>query len=710
MHAEGIAAWHPKKFNMGHWKTLLLSACLLFISLIAFPQDDLVIVEAESGETGSDYQIRTTDGLQYVDIQSDYINLDNPGSADRVITYEVTFSDTGSYDLYARLRAGPDAYDDDSFFHGNGFGSKDPANDEDWIVVNNLHNSGFVEDGQVVTGNGGAGNQIWKWINISGFTGGELPVSFKVEPGNLTRIFMLGGREDGLALDKFAFGLSELYYTVSDLDNGESGSEEPPAEDDEEPIAEGQSQFLGNIYSPAQLPDFTNYWNQVTPENEGKWGSVERSRDEMNWSGLDAAYDLAKNNGFPFRMHVMIWGNQQPEWIEDLDSAQQREEIEEWFSLVAGRYPDIDYLEVVNEPIHDPPQGEGNGDYIKALGGEGETGWDWVVQAFELARQYFPDSVVLMINDYNIVNSSDNTKKFKEIIDLLMDRNLIDAVGVQAHAFSTRISSSAISGNIDRLAEKGLPIIATELDIDGPTDAVQLQDYQRIFPLFWGHQSVEGVTLWGFRPGLWRNEEKAYLVTPTGKERPALLWLRAYVNGNYIPMGSISVSTASGKDSINTKEGTLQMEAEVRPEDATIKDVIWNVSDTDIATIDSDGILTAKSNGTVTLSASSIEYQSDVKGLMEITVTNQGTALCKEKSGDEITVFPNPSLNGNFTIQGTGGVTQVNILNSLGNLVRSFHLENQSLLRVNLNVSPGIYFIQLVKRGKFMIEKIMILG
>ena len=45
------------------------------------------------------------------------------------------------------------------------------------------------------------------------------------------------------------------------------------------------------------------------------------------------------------------------------------EEIQEWFAAVAARYPDIDFIDVVNEPLHDPPDGPGNGNYIDALGG-----------------------------------------------------------------------------------------------------------------------------------------------------------------------------------------------------------------------------------------------------------------------------------------------------------------------------------------------------
>ena len=300
------------------------------------------------------------------------------------------------------------------------------------------------------------------------------------------------------------------------------------------PIAAGQKKFLGSAYSPMQTEDFAAYWNKVTPENAGKWGAVEAERDRMDWSGLDEAYRFAKANGFPFQMHVLVWGNQQPEWIETLPPAEQREEIEEWFAAVAERYPDLDFVEVVNEPLNDPPSkdDEGGGNYIEALGGAGASGWEWILESFRLAREHFPRST-LMINDYSITNSEDATRRYREIIELLRKENLVDAIGVQGHAFATTTETpmAVHRANLDSLAATGLPIYVTELDIDGPTDEQQLRDYQRVFPVFWEHPGVHGITLWGFRLGLWREKEGAYLVREDGSERPALVWLRGYVRG-----------------------------------------------------------------------------------------------------------------------------------------------------------------------------------
>lgn len=298
------------------------------------------------------------------------------------------------------------------------------------------------------------------------------------------------------------------------------------------PLADGQDKFLGCAYGSLQAEGFESYWNKATPENAGKWGSVEAMRDRMDWRELDAAYAFSQTHGLPFQMHVMVWGNQQPEWMETLPAAEQREEIEEWFAAVAARYPKLDFVEVVNEPLHDPPSkdDEGGGNYLDALGGAGVSGWDWILESFRLGRKYFPASV-LMINDYSITDNDGDTSRYLQIIELLKRESLVDAIGIQGHAFATTAKTpmSVHQGNLDRLAGSGLPLYVTELDIDGATDEAQLQDYQRIFPVFWEHPAVHGVTLWGFRPGLWRTKEGANLVRSDGSERPALEWLRTYV-------------------------------------------------------------------------------------------------------------------------------------------------------------------------------------
>ncbi len=523
---------------MGKFFTSFIVLLLLSISL--FAQEASFSVEAESGSVGADFELLEEGDITFARIVSNGVGT-APESEARIISFEVTFPGAGTYALYARLRVGPGAFDDDSFFYGSGFGEKDPANADDWIRCNGLAGAGYNGEDEFVVEQGQVGSEIWKWVNFSDFTGDESPITFTVEEGNLTQIFQVGGREDGLDLDKIAFGSSDLFYTVSNLDNMEAGSE--TMEDDPEvlnAIARNSFKFLGNVHSNSQIARFTEYWNQVTPENAGKWGSVEGVRDQMNWGGLDAAYEFAKEYGFYYKHHVLIWGAQQPGWIQPLSEEEQLEEIKEWFSLVAERFPDMEAIEVVNEPLHQPPDFAHEGKYINALGGTGATGYDWIVTSFRLAREYFPD-VKLMINDYGIIDNATNVERYLEIIELLKAEDLIDQIGFQAHAFSTRGDENVMLNNLNRLAEAGLPIYITELDIDGPTDAQQLEDYQRIFPIFWEHPAVKGITLWGFKPGMWRTEQMAYLLDNNGSERPALRWLRDYVENTLLNNDNIQI-------------------------------------------------------------------------------------------------------------------------------------------------------------------------
>ena len=153
------------------------------------------------------------------------------------------------------------------------------------------------------------------------------------------------------------------------------------------------------------------YWDQITPENEGKWGSVEGTRDQMNWSALDAIHNYAKQHNIPFKQHNFVWGSQQPGWIGGLSQADQRAEVEEWIRLFCERYPDTQLIDVVNEP---PPHTTPS--YMAALGGAGASGYDWIVQAFKWAHQYCPNAI-LILNDYNNIEYANDNSHTIDIVN-----------------------------------------------------------------------------------------------------------------------------------------------------------------------------------------------------------------------------------------------------------------------------------------------------
>ncbi|HYC70707.1 MAG TPA: endo-1,4-beta-xylanase [Opitutaceae bacterium] len=297
-------------------------------------------------------------------------------------------------------------------------------------------------------------------------------------------------------------------------------------------LAAGKEKFLGNIVANSVPANFGAYWNQVTPENSSKWGSVESVRGTMNWTALDTAYQYATANGFRFKAHTLVWGSQYPSWITGLTPAEQRAEIEEWMTLLAARYPQIWAVDVVNEPVKTPLP------FKNALGGDGATGWDWVITSFQLARQKFPNAK-LLINEYGTENDAAARNQMLAIIALLKDRGLIDGIGIQAHAFNLDAMTAAqMRTCLDAYAATGLDLYITELDIRGTgatqTEAAQSAKYQELFPVMWEHGAVKGVTLWGYIVGqTWL--ANTGIVNADGTERAATTWLKSYLAGSPPP-------------------------------------------------------------------------------------------------------------------------------------------------------------------------------
>jgi uncharacterized protein YjdB len=90
-----------------------------------------------------------------------------------------------------------------------------------------------------------------------------------------------------------------------------------------------------------------------------------------------------------------------------------------------------------------------------------------------------------------------------------------------------------------------------------------------------------------------------------------------------IDVESISVMAEAGSTTITEFQGTLQVIAVVLPQDAEDKTVVWTVENgTGSATISSNGLVQAVSNGTVTVRATSVSNP-QVSGTLVITITNQ---------------------------------------------------------------------------------------
>lgn len=290
------------------------------------------------------------------------------------------------------------------------------------------------------------------------------------------------------------------------------------------------NKFLGNITTGNNNMDFngfkfSDYWNQVTPENATKWASVEGTRGQYNWGGADNAFNYAKNHNFPFKFHCFVWGSQYPGWIKDLSPSERYKAIEEWMDAAKKHYPDLQLIDVVNEAM----EGHQNDTYLmrEALGGNGKTGYDWLIKAFEMAHERWPNAI-LIYNDYNVLQWGVN--EFIGLVGTLRDAGApIDAYGCQAHHFTlNNCAQSTLKDNLFTI-QNGLkmPMYVTEYDISFANDADQEKRYKEQIPLFWEADYVAGVTLWGWFDGSTWAENTGLI--KNNQERLALKWLREYM-------------------------------------------------------------------------------------------------------------------------------------------------------------------------------------
>jgi hypothetical protein len=268
--------------------------------------------------------------------------------------------------------------------------------------------------------------------------------------------------------------------------------------------------------------------------------------------------------------------------MNNLSQSEQLEEITEWYDAVAERYPDLDYIDVVNEAL----PGHAPAPYKNALGGDGTSGYDWIVKAFIMARERWPKAV-LIYNDYNTFQW--NTDGFIDLLKKIVAAGApVDAAGCQSHDLND-MSGTAFKTVLERIHnETGLPILISEYDINIQDDQLQLKRYQEQIPVMWEADYVAGVTLWGYVYGSTWVDHSGLI--KNGVERPALKWLREYMltdaainaKSPLMNVGQYAYITASANMvEINT-EATIK--AKAYSENDSIAQILVYVNDSLLST------------------------------------------------------------------------------------------------------------------------------
>ncbi len=286
----------------------------------------------------------------------------------------------------------------------------------------------------------------------------------------------------------------------------------------------------------------------LTPENELKPDSVldvAKSRrlaaeDETAAAvKLDAAkplLDFAQKTGIKVHGHVLVWHSQTPEafFHEGYDTKKplvSREvmlgRLENYIRGVLTeteeKYPGVIVSwDVVNEAIDDGTNWlRTKSNWVKVIGE------DFVSKAFEFARKYAAEGVLLYYNDYNTAYAGKLAGIIRLLKELIPEGN-IDGYGFQMHHTTGQPTNGQITNAVEKIAALGIKLRVSEMDIGvskytATSLEAQADKYRAMMELMLRFaDQTEAVQVWGLTDNMsWRSQSYPLLFDRNLNPKPA---------------------------------------------------------------------------------------------------------------------------------------------------------------------------------------------
>ncbi|GFQ08544.1 endo-1 4-beta-xylanase a [Phtheirospermum japonicum] len=244
------------------------------------------------------------------------------------------------------------------------------------------------------------------------------------------------------------------------------------------------------LYNPAYQSWFLSRFTHTVFENELKWYSTEYTQGFEDYSTSDAMVQFTQSHGLKVRGQNVLWDNPdcQPQWAKGLSSnelwAAANKRIHSVMSRYQGKFIQWD---VVNENMH-------YNFFENNLGSISASTY-----FYQTANQIDP-ATTPFLNEYNTIewagDPASSPAKYMEKIGLLRSQGYHGPLGfgLESHFTQGNVNPASIRTSLEMLAQAGLPIWATELDVSaGPNQA---SDLDQILHELYSNPAVEGIMMW----------------------------------------------------------------------------------------------------------------------------------------------------------------------------------------------------------------------
>ena len=247
----------------------------------------------------------------------------------------------------------------------------------------------------------------------------------------------------------------------------------------------------GAIYADTAAQEF----NIVTPENSMKMDYINPESGRYQFAATDNLIAFAKRNDMEVHAHPLIWYRQVPAWIELAPLVDRETHMVDFISRIMARYAsDVSVWDVVNEPMNEDGSLR-DSVWLEAMGEE------YIDTALLTAREASATGQ-LLINEFDIGMSGPKFDGLMALVDRLQAAEVpLDGIGFQLHLFSSYDQFTALRANFAAVAERGLDVYITELDvaIDGSdTEAIQADVYRQIMSICLEQERCKAFQMWGF--------------------------------------------------------------------------------------------------------------------------------------------------------------------------------------------------------------------